>query len=813
MSVNDQITRIRNNVTNSLSAVQEKGVSIPTGANSDNLPGLIAQISGGDATVEEITNEAGGKSVYINSEVPKLPEGFTRLKWIQSGNGQYVDTGFKHDNNTRIIADYEAFAGDVHAQIFGACGSSYAKSMMFLAYKDASKYLVYYNGTRTDFAANTSGRRTIDANKNTYTLDGGTVIASYTAATFQSDFNMYLFAFNNNGTAGNVGSTIRLYSCQIWDNDVLVRDYVPCLNASNVAGLYDMVNGVFYGDAAGGAFVAGPVVLEYELPEGYEELEWIQSTGSQYVDTDFKPNQDSRVVMDAQVVSGTTSFLFGARANSSANAQSVSFSFVQIGGTSLRSDYGATETAVSVNPVQRLRIDKNKNGTTVNGVSVSATVQSFSNPYNLVLFTVNTAGTINATKTAMQLYACQIYDNGTLVRYYVPCRNSGGEVGLWDAVNNTFTGDAAGVGFIAGPRKNVVLPEGYTRLQYIKADGNQYLDTQFVPDTDTRLELDFTWDYIDPTEWTWMSAAGVRDTSSGTMQMHLTAETTQSYAGFSAQEISPTPGFYDPNTRYNIALDKNGVTVNGVQGGTFTAGQTLSTTLSIYLFRRNDNGSPSGNKFYGKVYGGRIIGGTTLARDYIPCRNESGVAGLYDYENGVFYTDNAGVGFLAGPEYAEPVSKVVLEDRVLVDLTSDTVTPESLLRGFTAHDAMGQLIQGAASAGRPVAMGSFYAAKVTQYTLSGLSFKPEAVFVMMKYGSANIANDGQWMLVAYKNEPEGINYYVGAYFNWSYYVDVYEFINNNSYITTTDSGFDISTAGGGRVVNGTYYYICIGPEG
>lgn len=33
------------------------------------------------------------------------------------------------------------------------------------------------------------------------------------------------------------------------------------------------------------------------LPEGYAEVQYIQSSGTQYVDTGFKPNQDSRVLI------------------------------------------------------------------------------------------------------------------------------------------------------------------------------------------------------------------------------------------------------------------------------------------------------------------------------------------------------------------------------------------------------------------------------------------------------------------------------------------------------------------------------------
>lgn len=46
MSIQSEITRIQNNVKNSLDVVAAHGVTVPDGANSDNLPSLIAQIGG-----------------------------------------------------------------------------------------------------------------------------------------------------------------------------------------------------------------------------------------------------------------------------------------------------------------------------------------------------------------------------------------------------------------------------------------------------------------------------------------------------------------------------------------------------------------------------------------------------------------------------------------------------------------------------------------------------------------------------------------------------------------------------------------------
>ncbi len=44
------------------------------------------------------------------------------------------------------------------------------------------------------------------------------------------------------------------------------------------------------------------------------------------------------------------------------------------------------------------------------------------------------------------------------------------------------------------------------------------------------------------------------------------------------------------------------------------------------------------------------------------------------------------------------VSKVVYGSETIIDLTSDTVTPDKLLSGYTAHDASGAQITGTATA-------------------------------------------------------------------------------------------------------------------
>ena len=67
------------------------------------------------------------------------------------------------------------------------------------------------------------------------------------------------------GAAGNTwlsgAVTAKLYGCTIKKSGVLVRNFIPCKNASGVIGLWDDVNSVFYQNAGSGTFTSGPEVI------------------------------------------------------------------------------------------------------------------------------------------------------------------------------------------------------------------------------------------------------------------------------------------------------------------------------------------------------------------------------------------------------------------------------------------------------------------------------------------------------------------------------------------------------------------------
>lgn len=190
-----------------------------------------------------------------------IPSGYTRLKYIQSTGTQYIDTGFKPNQDTRVVCDFDMVKNlnSKDAYIFGARIASGNTSFGFAnLHNQTPWYATYANEAGNYDTGSNTGRHTVDMSKNNLIVDG-TSIHTFTYETFQSSFNLHLFAVNTNGTVDTAQiGVVNLYSCQIYDNGTLVRDFIPCTNASGTAGLWDDVNSVFYTNAGSGSFTAGP---------------------------------------------------------------------------------------------------------------------------------------------------------------------------------------------------------------------------------------------------------------------------------------------------------------------------------------------------------------------------------------------------------------------------------------------------------------------------------------------------------------------------------------------------------------------------
>ena len=440
-----------------------------------------------DGTAVGITLPTNATSVQI------LPDGYTQLEYIQSNGGaHYIDTGFKPNQNTGIIAKFQLLSSTGNqTPIFSRTSRNVASFGVFL--DSNSKWTADYGTLRyTNSSIGAQNLINLNFDKNVVKFNNDSY--TFDAQTFQGSSNLTIFGMNTGGTVAN-NARMNFYSCEIYDNGTLIRSFIPCKNPSGTIGLYDIVNSKFYTNVgSGGTFTAGPEVpkstgininclgsnkvvdiddvqlqelskdtewiFQYvagpTLPSGYTELEYIQSSGSQYINTGFKPNQDTKISITVDFPLSGTAWLYGGRTSAGSN----SLGFLCEGGNHYRFDYASSINELATKPTGKFTIDSDKNKCYINGELVlTATYTTFASPVNMYIFNNNNNGSLSGGSSA-KLYNCSIYNNGVLIRSFIPCKNASGTVGLYDSINNQFYQNAGSGTFIAGPEISPIEDKG-----------------------------------------------------------------------------------------------------------------------------------------------------------------------------------------------------------------------------------------------------------------------------------------------------------------------------------------------------------------
>ena len=184
----------------------------------------------------------------------RLPSGYTELAYIQSTGTQYIDTLFKPNSNTKFVVDLQISNSFCH--VFGA-RTSYLQKALCLFWKSNSAAAIQVGNTQFDAGAfDETARHQVTMTATELYMDGN-LQKSYSTDYFQCEQNAWLMSCYSSSESEYASG--KLYSCQIYDNDVLIRDFVPCINASGEVGLYDLVGKQFYGNAGTGVFTGSEV--------------------------------------------------------------------------------------------------------------------------------------------------------------------------------------------------------------------------------------------------------------------------------------------------------------------------------------------------------------------------------------------------------------------------------------------------------------------------------------------------------------------------------------------------------------------------
>ena len=204
----------------------------------------------------------------------RLPEGYTELEYIEGAGNQYVDTGLKPNQNTTVEMRFKMVNTNADYALFGSRDS--ASANMFTLISRGATFRASIAGTISDFydfGADMTQPVTAVMGDGGVDINGSARQISTSA--FQCAYTCLILAARNGSTPA-WGALARLYYCRIYDGETLVRDYVPATDPGGTAGLFDLVNAQFYGNAGSGAFTPGPSSATPPDPE-LDPYTWYES--------------------------------------------------------------------------------------------------------------------------------------------------------------------------------------------------------------------------------------------------------------------------------------------------------------------------------------------------------------------------------------------------------------------------------------------------------------------------------------------------------------------------------------------------------
>ena len=198
------------------------------------------------------------------------------------------------------------------------------------------------------------------------------------------------------------------------------------------------------------------------LPAGFVQLEYLESTGTQYIKSDLvPPSSGYRVVGKVEFKASNSGQygIYGAyKGNPKANVHTmINFnSSTPVWSISWNSEYYGGSLAKNVAYNFEMSALENAPTLSVNGSPVTlSSVYNFSTDVGLkfYIFGQNNEDAL-AIPFVGRIYELAFYsssDDSSLLAHYYACRYAKGVLGLYDMVSNTFYPNAGSGSFIAGP--------------------------------------------------------------------------------------------------------------------------------------------------------------------------------------------------------------------------------------------------------------------------------------------------------------------------------------------------------------------------
>lgn len=377
---------------------------------------------------------------YLLGKNAQLPSEYQRLEYIESTGTQYIDTGIKGNDSTRIKVSLKMKSQASTVIPFGDFTDTSKAITCNIGSSNSPRSRWGSDSVVKKFELTTNTYYNLDFSENGFYING---INKWTPVenTFTTNDNIHLFI----ATGSTNGLYGYIYECKIYDNDILIRNFIPCMrNSDNEVGLYDTVGEQFYTNAGTGKFAY----------KGYTFVEYIESTGTQYINTGVNAD-DIHYSFNIDFYGYETQ----------PKQYSRVFGYQQVGGIFLGRKFWYGDN-LDINSTEELGIFNdgrhsvfaNKDYAIVDNVeyllntSPTSLIKNFSNKIAIFgAFQGNSGAIKNDSFSKIKLYNFKIYHSNNLIRNFIPAiRNSDSVIGLYDLVNDTFY-ENAGTGTFVTP--------------------------------------------------------------------------------------------------------------------------------------------------------------------------------------------------------------------------------------------------------------------------------------------------------------------------------------------------------------------------
>lgn len=465
-----------------VSAVMDKTVGkcynggVASDLSAYTSAGETANIADADFTLDAVPPD----------EVPDL-----FLEYVESDGTQFVDTELKAIAGTKVECSLANYNKGAHTVFMGAGKLNSADSCIWMmsfktyylgyGYGSVSCYVdtnpsygsfdscskldgSVNDGQRYGYTAEMSSTGVYTITATGANLDGGIAKkdASASVGGLRTTNNFYLFASNADGSPANHAS-VKCYGVKIWQTNgvdgtyVLLRDFRPCIK-NRRPGLYDAVSErIFYSGS------------NYDLLAPYIPVDYVESTGSQFIDTGVEAKTGTKAEMHFQwkafngkqyLLSATAS---GKHFNLCGNNGYWYWGGYDDGEWYVDEQGGSFATSIAENRDYSITTEISPAGlwsTTVEGIGSAQDkngprTADLSLGVNLYAFANNNDGTANGF-SQMRLYGMKIWQtngvDGTyvLVRDFKPCHKDG-RAGLVDMLTGTLYFSGSGTDLDMAP--------------------------------------------------------------------------------------------------------------------------------------------------------------------------------------------------------------------------------------------------------------------------------------------------------------------------------------------------------------------------